>query len=62
MTRTGRPIINRTRKSLERDIATLRRLRKSIQSDGRIDRETGTTVVIFIDRLITSLEVISVNR
>ncbi len=55
MARTGRPVIGRTRKTLDRDIATLRRLQRSIKSDERIDAETACTAVLLIDRLIEHL-------
>lgn len=55
MARTGRPVKGRTRKTLERDIATLRRLQRSITSDERIDAESACTADLLIERLITHL-------
>jgi hypothetical protein len=55
MARTGRPPKGRTRKTLDRDIATLRRLQRSIASDERIDAETACTADLLIERLIAHL-------
>lgn len=56
MARTGRPVINRTSKSLTRDIATLKRLRNSVKSDERIDATSSSSLVLLIDRVINALE------
>ncbi len=55
MARTGRPVVGRTRKSLQRDIATLKRLRKSVEGDEQVDRTVAASVTVLIDRLIENL-------
>lgn len=52
---TGRPVIGRSRKALDRDIATLQRLRRSIASDARLNAEAAGNTVLLIDRLVTEL-------
>ncbi len=56
MARTGRPVKGRNRKTLDRDIATLRRLQRSLVADKRIDAKTACTAELLIERLITHLD------
>ena len=54
--KTGRPPVKRTRKTLQRDIATMRRLKAALQNDSELDARAA---IASLDKTITELQQLS---
>jgi len=57
----ARPILKRTLKTYERDIASLRRLRVAIALDASLDKGRAAFAIREIDKCIQSIQLLTIS-